>query len=288
MSSLAIIDLGSNSTRLLIPPGERRERITGLGRSGFGNTGLERTLAAVDEYLELAAERNVERVAAVATSAVRDAGPAAAALAAELERRRVELYVLTGEEEAALTFAGATLDLRPGERATVVDVGGGSTEISSGRAGWNPEWLRSFDLGSVRCTRDYERFTRADRKRLAALALETFHLPPAARADRLIAAGGTATTLAGLLSGGDSLEIHRIGLNDVETLLDELELLSPGDISSRYAVPLLRAQVFRAGLTLLASAVRACGHESFTVSKKDLLDGTAHDLKNGVGILSQR
>jgi exopolyphosphatase/guanosine-5'-triphosphate,3'-diphosphate pyrophosphatase len=284
MSSLAVLDLGSNATRILIPPDLRRERVTGLGRDGFGrlgSAGMERTLAAVDEYLELAAKHGAGRVAALATSAVRDAGAAAGELLAEVRRRGVEVYVLSGEQEASLTFTGATLSLPPGTRATVVDLGGGSTEVSCGTAGAAPEWVRSFDLGSVRCTRDYERFTREDRERVRRAARETLDLPAAD--GRLVAVAGTAVTLAKVLAGGCEVRV-----DEVERLLDELEPLAPEELTARYGMPLLRAQVFRTGLAILAAAANACGRESFEVSVRDLLDGAAHDLEYEVGILSAR
>src|SRR5450755_2529511 len=175
MTRVAAVDIGTNSTRLLVAdiegegadallqPVERQMRITRLGAGVDADRRLrpdaiERTVAVLREYGETIARLGATRVRAAATSASRDARnrdeffePATEAL------HGVRPELLSGEEEAALSFLGATADLHEPTPYLVVDVGGGSTEFVVGTD--KPEGLISIDIGCVRLT---EQFLQSD------------------------------------------------------------------------------------------------------------------------------
>ena len=170
---VAVVDLGTNTTRLLVADVddrrvtevERRNAITRLGEGvDSGNRlldgAMERVLAVVGEYRRAIDELGVERVIAVATSAVRDAENGEQFRHALLERCGIEARIITGDEEARLSFAGATLERAPGgPPLLVLDIGGGSTEFVVGRPGDDPSFHVSTQAGSVRQT---ERHLHAD------------------------------------------------------------------------------------------------------------------------------
>ncbi|HYJ76843.1 MAG TPA: Ppx/GppA phosphatase family protein [Kineosporiaceae bacterium] len=168
MTRVAVVDCGTNSLRLLVadvdPAGgtltdvDRRTEIVRIGE-GVDATGritdaaLERTLAVARFYAALVAETGAEQVAVVATSALRDATNGEAFTAGMRELLGVEPRVVSGDEEARLTFAGAVRALPDHELpALVVDIGGGSTELVLGERADGPVQARSVDVGSVRLT----------------------------------------------------------------------------------------------------------------------------------------
>src|SRR6202012_1731372 len=161
---VAVIDIGSNSTRLLVAdvvngrvtPIERRSTVTRLGRgvdlSGrLGAEAGEAACAAVDPYVATLQELGAEKVDAIATSAVRDAANGGAFVAELRERFALSARVLDGEEEARLTYLGATSEHLPDEPTVVIDIGGGSTELIVGE-GQTIDWHVSLQAGVVRHT----------------------------------------------------------------------------------------------------------------------------------------
>src|SRR4051794_41191340 len=142
---VAAIDVGTNSSRLLVADVEggrvsvveRRSRVTRLGRgvdlSGrLSSEAIEEVCGAVGEYVEVVRELGAERVEAIATSAVRDASNGGAFIAELRERFALSPRVLDGEEEARLTYLGATSEQVPAQPTLVIDIGGGSTELIVG------------------------------------------------------------------------------------------------------------------------------------------------------------
>ncbi len=142
---VAVIDVGTNSTRLLVAdvaggrvsPLERRSTVTRLGRgvdlSGLlASEAIEDVCSAIGGYLEILRDLGAETVDAIATSAVRDAENGSAFIAELRERFALSARVLDGEEEARLTYLGATSESPPSEPTLVVDIGGGSTELIVG------------------------------------------------------------------------------------------------------------------------------------------------------------
>src|SRR5215204_1044823 len=173
MTRTAVIDMGSNSTRLLVADvadGAVREltretRITRLAQAvdstgRLADEAIERVLAALADYKAEIDRLAVERVAAVATSAVRDAANGSEFLETLRERFGIEARILSGDEEARLTFLGATAARRAGGQPTLVlDIGGGSTELVIGVPGEEPGFHVSTQAGAVRQT---ERHVTAD------------------------------------------------------------------------------------------------------------------------------
>src|SRR5262245_14140161 len=162
---VAVMDLGTNSTRLLVADVEdgvvsERERRTNVTRLGEGVDASGRlTQGAIDRVLETAAayrevidRTGTERVVAVATSAMRDADNGPALRQALRERFGIDARTISGEEEARLTFLGATAGRAPGTDALVIDIGGGSTEYVEGVTGRDPSFHVSTRMGSVRQT----------------------------------------------------------------------------------------------------------------------------------------
>src|SRR3954471_1041473 len=142
---VAVIDIGSNSTRLLIADVggdrvsevERQSRVTRLGRgvdlSGqLSGEAIEAACEAIADYVAICREGGIETVEAIATSAVRDASNGSAFVAELRERFALSARVLDGEEEARLTYLGATCEHTPSQPTLVVDIGGGSTELIVG------------------------------------------------------------------------------------------------------------------------------------------------------------
>jgi exopolyphosphatase/guanosine-5'-triphosphate,3'-diphosphate pyrophosphatase len=292
---IAVVDVGSNSVRLFLcdgidaegPVGERFTTVTGL-RRGAGADGAVAAdaLARLDDCLAGYAGRiepfAADRVAAVATSAVRDAPNRHEV--GEVVRRRLgaRMRVLTGAEEAQAAFAGARLAAEGEGPILVLDVGGGSTElVRGGPAG--PEGAVSLQLGAVRQT---ERHLRADPPEpagLEALRAEALGLlRPAVEAvggaAPAVGVAGTVTSLAAIEIGRyDRALVHRHRLTRaaVEAMARRLAAMP---VHERREVPGLdpaRAGVIVAGAVIVAAAMDAAGRQELMVSETDLLDGVA-------------
>jgi exopolyphosphatase/guanosine-5'-triphosphate,3'-diphosphate pyrophosphatase len=303
---VAVVDLGSNSTRLLIADVDpatgrvdeldRRTTVTRLGQ-GVDHTGrlapeaIERVHTALTAYRHAIDDLRAEATIAVLTSAVRDAADGAAFTAAIRERYGLDARVLTGDEEARLTFRGATAERAGADprRLAVVDVGGGSTEIVTGVPGAAPGFHVSTQAGVVRQS---ERFLRSDPpeaaelQQLAAEAREIFAaaLPAPVREDveGAIAVAGTATSCAAMLQDlepydPDKVEGFHLLRAECEMLLARLAQMP---LEERRAVKGLhpdRAPVIVAGIVLLIEALRVLGLDAAEVSEHDILRGAALD-----------
>lgn len=291
----AVVDVGSNSVRLLLcegvseegPEGERITTVTGL-RRGAGPDGaiaddaLERLDACLEAYAARARDFGAVRTVAVGTSAVRDAPDAERVRRLVRDRLGAGLRVLTGDEEARLAFAGARLAAPGDEPALVIDVGGGSTElVRGGPAG--PEGAVSLQLGAVRQTERHLAddpptagqlaALRRDASALAAPAIEAIGGPAPA-----VGVAGTITTLAAIELGGyDPARVHRHRLTRVavEGLCARMAAMT---VVGRRTIPGLdprRAGVIVAGAAIVACVLAAAGLDALMVSERDLLDGVA-------------
>ncbi len=304
MTPVAAIDCGTNSLRLLIATSaeqglaevERRTEIVRLGQ-GVDATGefhpdaLRRTFAVLDDYAERIAEAEVrpDRLRFVATSAARDVRNRQALLDGVRHRLGVSAEILTGVEEAGLSFRGALSGVRPErEPVLVADIGGGSTELIVGRRGGSVESAASLDIGSVRLT---ERFLGAGPPSPVALAAATAfvdqQLDIAAEAFRgaetLVGVAGTVTTLAALhlgLTAYDRSRVHGAQLprSALVALADRLAALPVTQIRRLPGMHPQRADVIAAG-ALIASriAVRASAPH-LLVSESDILDGLVLEI----------
>lgn len=292
---LAVVDVGSNSLRLLLcegvgPDGARGERdstVIGLRRGAADDGAIAPdALGRLDETLAGYAGRVAAfapaRTVPVATSAVRDA-PNRGEVAALVEGRLgAPMRLLSGVEEAEVSFAGARLALDGDERVVVVDVGGGSTELVSGGPD-GPDDAVSLQLGAVRQTERHLHHDPPRPEELAALQDEARALvEPALGAVAgplpVVGVAGTATSLAAIdLGGYDRARVHRhrLSLARVDELAARLAAMTTEE---RRAVPGLdpaRAGVIVAGTLILAEAARAAGAAGLMISETDLLDGVA-------------
>ncbi len=297
---VAVIDLGTNSTRLLVgrvrdgrvEQLERRTTVTRLG-DGVDESGrltaaaVERVAAAVGEYREIIDRLGAEPVVAVATSAVRDARNANDLVEALRERHGVEVHTISGEDEARLTFSGATAGAEPAQAPTlVIDIGGGSTEYVMGEPGREPEFHVSTRMGSVRHTERHLHSDPPSADELATLAADadrilSTEIPPDVRdrVKRAIAVAGTATSLAAIdleLDPYDSERVHRyvLGRASVERDLARLARLPLEPRTHVVGLHPERAPTIVAGVAILARSLRHFGLDEVTVSEADILQGT--------------
>jgi exopolyphosphatase/guanosine-5'-triphosphate,3'-diphosphate pyrophosphatase len=292
---IAVIDLGSNSTRLLVADVEG-ERVTELERrstvtrlaDGVDMTGrlgdepiarVERTLA---EYRAAITSHGATITIGVLTSAVRDAANGAEFVARVRDEFGIDARVLPGDEEARLTFLGATAGRADAEHIAVLDIGGGSTELITGSG-----FRTSMQMGVVRFTErhlrgdppppeELQRLTDAIREVLAV------ELPADLDVTTLLAVAGTATTVAAIaqeLEPYDPQRIHgaHVTAGALEEMLARLALLTEAE---RRDVPGLhpdRAPTILAGVTILLEVTRALGLDEIEVSEHDILWGAALD-----------
>lgn len=285
MTRVAAVDLGTNTTRLLVADVadgtletlDRRERITRLGegvdrRRLLLPTAIARVRNCLVDYRRAAEALGAERVLAVGTSAVRDAGNGEAFLGEIEWSYGFSTRVLDGDEEALTTFRGVAAGREVEPETLVVDVGGGSTELIVG----GPEgvsWHRSIDVGSVRLT---ERFGDD----LEACAAEVRRALPELTVSRAIGVAGTVATLATLDLGlaefdRERVHGHRLSHAGVSEQLDRLAALP---LAERRRVPGLepeRAPVIVAGVVILREILDRYGLGAIEASEHDLLDGIA-------------
>jgi exopolyphosphatase / guanosine-5'-triphosphate,3'-diphosphate pyrophosphatase len=297
---VAVVDVGTNSTRLLIADVqdgrvarelERRTNVTRLG-DGVDRTGrlseqaVERVLATCASYREAINKHGAERAVAVLTSAVRDAENGA-----ELERVLREHYgfeatTISGEREARLTFLGATSARPHREPLMVLDIGGGSTEVVVGSGG-RVRFFASTQIGSVRFT---ERFLHSDPpaepelaacratvgEELAAAVPQDVRVLPVEG----VAVAGTPTSFAAIdlsLEPYDRYRVdgHRLPFERCEEILAQLARLPVAERRRVRGLHPDRAPTIVAGGIILAEAMKLFGLSEMEVSEHDILDGTA-------------
>ena len=310
---VAAIDCGTNSLRLLIAEADgdrtrdvvRTMRIVRLGedvdRTGrLSGAALARADAALTEYRAMIDAADVASVRMVATSAVRDAANREEfdAMVEWVLGRRAD--VLTGIEEAELSFSGACAGLvdagapcpaRPSARVVMADVGGGSTELVRGDPGSaRVECAVSLDVGSVRMTERHVRCDPPARREIAAIEADVrtalnasgFEVAgDAAGADpghRLVGVAGTVTTVAAVALGldrYDSARIHGSVLtrNVIDRAVGELLGLDRSRRAARAVIHPGRVDVIAAGAVILRTLMAHLQAETLTVSEHDILDG---------------
>lgn len=297
----AAIDLGTNSTRLLIARMngsgvdtkietlERQMQITRLGQGVNDSKALhvdaiERTLAVLRGYGEVLARYDVQAIRATATSAARDASNRDALFVPAAEILGVELELLSGDEEARMSFRGATMDLDLPGPYLVIDIGGGSTEMIVGTA--EPQNLRSLDIGCVRVTEQYlhsdppapEELSAAISvvRDLVADVLREF--PSMRQANTIIGLAGTVSTVAAMDQGLTTYDRDKIhGYLLTRAVIEEtFRVLAIETIEQRCHNPGLepgRADVIVGGIAVLAAIMRVLEADEMVVSEADILDG---------------
>ncbi|MEY4283165.1 MAG: hypothetical protein RL467_721 [Actinomycetota bacterium] len=299
---VAAIDCGTNSIRLLIADIEgdsfreviRTMEIVRLGQ-GVDETGqfhpdaIARTLAAVDKFAAEIAKRGVQKIRFCATSATRDATNRHLFVEGVRERLGIEPEVISGEEEASLSFTGAIQDLSPSDGPfLVVDIGGGSTEFVFGTT--HVEFAKSVNIGCVRMTERH--FTNdpiqandIEKARLdiqAAIAIAAA-VVPITQAKTLIAVAGTATTVAAAalnLPEYDRYAIHSARISAAQ-VHNASEMFLTQNREQRLSLGYMhpgRVDVIPAGSLVLSEVMKATEATGFVASESDILDGIARSI----------
>jgi exopolyphosphatase / guanosine-5'-triphosphate,3'-diphosphate pyrophosphatase len=296
-AAVAAIDCGTNSTRLLVRSSEgttleRLMRITRLGAGVDGSGRLDadaiaRTVEVLREFRTVMDDHGADRVRMTATSAARDAANRHDFLSAASDVIGVEPELLTGDEEARLSFVGAVAELDP-ERGPflVVDIGGGSTEFSFGTS--ECEATFSADVGCVRLTEKYlHHDPPLPEELLSAISVVDVWLDDvqrsidgAADAATFVGLAGTVTTAAAVeigLADYDRGRIHHFALTK-EAAEDVFRTLATETRDDRIHNPGLeagRADVIVGGMCVLVAIMRRLGFAECLVSEADILDGLA-------------
>ncbi|HZJ05386.1 MAG TPA: Ppx/GppA phosphatase family protein [Nocardioidaceae bacterium] len=314
MKRVAAIDCGTNTIKLLIADldagsGTAREhvremRMVRLGqdvdRTGrFADEALERVFGALDEYAALISAHAVDALRFCATSAARDADNAAVFVAGVRARLGQPPEVVSGNEEAQLSYDGATRELAERDLPPpflVIDIGGGSTELilgdpatgSAQRGRGHVRMAESLDIGSVRLT---ERHLRSDPPSAAEVAATVADIDtavastvvPLGDARTVVGVAGTITTVAaGVLdlAAYDRAAIDHavLGYGEVHAMTESLLGMTR---AGRTALPYMhpgRADVIGAGALILDRVLRGTSVDSLLVSEADILDGIAWSL----------
>jgi exopolyphosphatase/guanosine-5'-triphosphate,3'-diphosphate pyrophosphatase len=305
MSRVAAIDCGTNSIRLLIADIEgenfrevfRTMEIVRLGEGvdreqKFAPAAIERTLRAVREFSEEIRRRGVTAIRFCATSATRDASNRDQFINGVFEILGVKPEVISGDEEARLTFKGATLQLHQSDAPyLVVDIGGGSTEFVLG--GSDVEAARSVNIGCVRMS---ERHFQSSPPSHDAIALairdidaaidDAATIVPITKAKTVIAVAGTATTVAAAsleLTSYDRYAIHlsRIPVSKVSEIADRFLKMKRDELAALGYMHPGRVDVIAAGSLILDRILKRSGATEFVASESDILDGIAWSIAGG-------
>jgi exopolyphosphatase/guanosine-5'-triphosphate,3'-diphosphate pyrophosphatase len=302
MSNVAAVDIGSNSVRLLVTDRSGRElvrlmEITRLGQ-GVDRTGvldpaaLERTAVVLDEFARHVRQHGAARVRVTATSAARDASNRDSLFARVRNALGSEPELLSGDDEATLSFQGATAGRgSAGAPFVVMDIGGGSTEFAFGTA--RPERSISLALGCVRIT---ERFLHHDPPSAEELGQAAAHTREQLRQVELAVGVSRAHTWLGLAGTVTSVAARDAGLKEYDPAVTHGYVLSRDAVERIHAelasLPLAeraerliqarRASVIVGGSVVLVEVMRHFELESLVVSERDILDGLAASLRGPV------
>ncbi len=299
MSRVAAVDLGTNSTRLLVADVDdgrisdlaRETRITRLGegvdeRRRLLPGPIARVRNVLTDFRRTAESFGVERTLAIATSAVRDAENGEAFLGEIEWSYGFATRLLSGQEEALLTFRGVTSERTLEQGTVIVDIGGGSTELVAGERN-GIRWHDSLDIGSGRLT---ERFLGSDPPTAAELeaaaaavrALLAERLPEEIRSGTSSAIGvaGTITSLSALALGLDEYDRDRVHGSELSAhaLEEQLRRLASVPVEERRRIRPLdpdRAPVIVGGAIIVREVLAFFGLDGLEISERDILDGAA-------------
>lgn len=304
MSRVAAIDCGTNSIRLLIADisgGKFKEvlrdmEIVRLGQGvdenkSFNPDAINRTLAAVEKFKNQLAGKGVEKIRFCATSATRDAANRDLFIDGVRQILGVEVEVIPGEEEARLSFNGATKELLQSDAPfLVVDIGGGSTEFVYGNK--EVEFAKSVDIGCVRMSERHLKSQPVEMSQVAQAIIDidkaiaqAAAVVPISTAKTLVAVAGTATTIAAAaleLETYDRYAIHlsRIPAEKVHKVSAAFQTMTKSEISKLGFMHPGRVDVITAGSLVLSRVMAATGATEFVASESDILDGMAWSLIN--------
>jgi len=301
---VAAVDIGTNSTRVLIADVDDDRGVTDLYRESIvtrlgegvdaggrlGDAPMQRVFDVLARYRGAIDEHGAERTIAVLTSAVRDATNGAAFTTQVRERFGLDARTIDGDEEATLTFSGATSErAHDGTEIVVIDIGGGSTEFVAGRDG-EVAFHVSTQAGVVRQTERHLHDDPPATEQMQALAAEVVTIIDGAvparvreRVQAAIAVAGTATQCASIeleLESYDPKRVHghQLELATCEMLLARLAQMPEQERREVVGLHPDRAPTIVAGIAMLIEALRAFGLESVEVSEHDILRGAALSL----------
>jgi exopolyphosphatase / guanosine-5'-triphosphate,3'-diphosphate pyrophosphatase len=302
---VAVVDIGTNSTRLLVADVasdgaltelERESIVTRLGdrvdaNGHLGDAAMQRVFDALAHFRELIDQHHVAATTAVLTSAVRDASNGPDFTAQVRERFDLDARTIGGDEEASLTFAGATSERpRNGAEVVVIDIGGGSTEFVVGTHAGEITFHVSTQAGVVRQTERHLHDDPPATEGVQELARETQEIFIGAiphdvreRVSTAVAVAGTATSCAAIeleLEPYDSEHVHghTLELGTCEMLLARLAQMTHGERRQVTGLHPDRAPTIVAGVAMLIEVMRAFGLEQVEVSEHDILRGAALHL----------
>jgi len=305
MSRVAAIDCGTNSIRLLIADIEgdnfreiyRTMEIVRLGEGvdrnkQFAPAAIERTLRAVSEFALEIKRRGTTRIRFCATSATRDASNRDLFINGVFEILGVKPEVISGDEEAQLTFEGAVRQLHPSDAPfLVVDIGGGSTEFVIGQSA--VEAAKSVNIGCVRMSERHfnssppsiDSITSAIKDIDGAIDAASL-VVPINEAKTVIAVAGTATTVAAAGLGLDSydryaIHLSRIPSSKVSEITERFLKMTRGEIAALGYMHPGRVDVIAAGSLILDRILKRSGATEFVASESDILDGIAWSIASG-------
>ena len=302
MSRVAAIDCGTNSIRLLIADitgGNFKEvlrtmEIVRLGQGvdqnkSFHPDAIARTLSAVEKFAQLIASKGVEKIRFCATSATRDASNRDLFTNGVKKILGVEVEVIPGEQEATLSFIGATKELSQSDGPfLVVDIGGGSTEFVFGSE--KVEFAKSVNIGCVRMSERHLNLQPPTRAQIAEAIIDidlaitqAAKVVPISQAKSLVAVAGTATTVAAAalkLAEYDRYLIHlsRISAPSVHQVAAMFQSMNKDQIAALGYMHPGRVDVITAGALVLSRIMAATGASEFIASESDILDGIAWSL----------
>jgi exopolyphosphatase / guanosine-5'-triphosphate,3'-diphosphate pyrophosphatase len=298
---VAVVDIGTNSTRLLIArmddgrvveEVERCSVVTRLGRGvdadgRLSEEGIQRVCDTLDDYRERMDRARVSSGVAVLTSAVRDAANGPEFADAVGKRYGLEPRVLSGEDEARLTFLGATSERAGGEPTVVIDIGGGSTECVIGTPGSEPDFHVSNQAGVVRQTERHIHSDPPQRAELDALAGDVRAIILAGVPEQWrravqhgIAVAGTATSLAGIAQALDPYDPEKahgymLSRGEAQDILGRLAAMTLAERREVKGLDPNRAPTIVAGVVIMLEALALFGLEEIEVSEHDILRGAA-------------
>jgi len=297
---LSVIDIGTNTILLLVAECDEQGTITPIFhgheivRLGAGvdeqrrilPEALKRAEHTISRFVREAKSHQSERISACGTSALRDAANRDEVVAHIKQATGLDVDILTGDEEAELTYLGAIGEFaQPGQeqKFVVLDIGGGSTEITQG-TGNAVHLKQSHDLGCVRLT---ERFLKSSppssldmSQALQSIRRHFSSLDPLEHDARLIGVAGTLTTLGSLdmdLPAYDPLRVsgHRLRRESIESILNRLRIKTRKEIEAIPQILPGRADILLAGILILLEAMKHFEAEEITVSDRGLRYGVA-------------
>ena len=304
MSQVAVIDCGTNSIRLLIAETSgstikeliRTMEIVRLGQGvdenkAFHPDAINRTLLAVKSFKEIIDKNKVDKIRFCATSATRDATNRNLFIDGVRDILNVQVEVIPGEEEAALSFRGATYQLNQDSGPfLVVDIGGGSTEFVYG-----DEKVISAKSVNIGCVRMSERHLLSQPPTMDQIARAIVDIDiaitqaavsvPINSAKILIAVAGTATTVAAAALNlskydRDAIHLSKISADKVHKVAQMFQSMNKSEISALPYMHEGRVDVITAGSLVLSRVMAATGAVEFVASESDILDGMAFSLIN--------